>query len=77
LNQPIATYAIRALTGLVWICGALGSVGNNHFGKGFEYAIDLGGPYDVFAKQDLWSGTAIESRIHDRLDDQPLGRVQY
>jgi hypothetical protein len=57
--------------------GALGSVGNNDFGNGTEYAVDLGGPYDVAAKQNLWSGTAIEARIHDQLDDPLLGRVQY
>lgn len=57
--------------------GALGSVGNNDFGNGSEYAVDLGGPYDVDAKNNLWSGTAIESRLHDQLDDPLLGRVQY
>ncbi len=57
--------------------GSLGSVGNNDFGDGSEYAVDLGGPYDVSAKNDLWSGTAIETRIHDQLDDPQLGRVQY
>ena len=57
--------------------GALGSVGNNDFGNGSEYAVDLGGPYDVSAKDNLWSGTAIESRIHDPLDDPLLGHVHY
>ena len=57
--------------------GSLGSVGNNDFGNGAEYAIDLGGPYDVYAKDDLWSGTDIESRIHDQLDNAQLGRVQH
>ena len=57
--------------------GSLGSVGNNDFGPGAEYAIDLGGPYDVSAKDNLWSGTDIETRIHDQLDNAQLGRVLY
>jgi hypothetical protein len=63
--------------------GTLGSVGNNDFGNGPEYAVDLGGPYDVSAKNNLWSSSgavdsgAIASRIHDQFDDPLLGRVLY
>jgi len=57
--------------------GSLGSVGKNDFGTGAEYAIDLGGPYDVSAKNNLWSGTDIETRLRDRQESAALGRVQY
>jgi hypothetical protein len=59
--------------------GALGSAGNNNFGTGPEYAVSLGGPYDVTAQGNTWgaTGASIEARIHDQLDDAKLGRVHY
>ena len=63
--------------------GTLGSVGNNDFGDGPEYAVDLGGPYDVTAFGNNWStsgavdGGLIASRIHDQVDDAQLGHVTY
>lgn len=57
--------------------GGLGSLGGNDFGTGSEPAIDLGGPYGVSAKNDLWGTSAIDTRIHDQLDDSKLGRVAY
>jgi hypothetical protein len=59
--------------------GALGSAGNNNFGTGPEYAVELRGPYDVTAQGNTWgaTGASIEARIHDQLDDAKLGRVHY
>ena len=44
-----------------------------------EYAVELGGPYDVSAQGNTRgaTGPAIEARIHDQLDDAKLGRVHY
>lgn len=59
--------------------GTLGSVGLNNFGSGVETAVRLGGPYGVSARLNSWgvTGTAIEGRIYDQIDDPLLGRVQY
>jgi hypothetical protein len=59
--------------------GALGSTGGNNFGTGPEPAVILGGPYDITAQNNTWgvTGSAIDNRIYDKLDNPSLGRVHY